>query len=129
MQTIYTNVAKTQKEKKAAAINCAYKSKQAYNQHAHVYNKMSARIALVKKAFSDLYANKHSTTYPVTYRANTVAKNPFVAIKISNPTIHKTQFKSIRANIAQFKAFAKHHNCVVVHSTNTNSIIVRVMSK
>ena len=47
MQTIYTNVAKTQKEKKAAAINCAYKSKQAYNQNAHVYNKMSARIALV----------------------------------------------------------------------------------
>jgi|TARA_R110000796_G_scaffold78869_1_gene175743 hypothetical protein len=129
MQTIYTNVAKTQKEKKAAAINCAYKSKQAYNQNAHVYNKMSARIALVQKAFSNLYANKYSTIYPVTYRPNTIAKNPFVAIKISNPTIHKTQFESIRANIAQFNAFAKHHNCVVVHSTNTNSIIVRVMSK
>ena len=130
MSLIYTNVAKTTKEKKAAAINCLVKSSRAHKQHAAVFENMSARVALVKKAFYALYATNHNQKY-VTYRANTTAKNPFVALKIVNPNsaARNVKFKRIRDQRDQFKLLLKQHNCEKIDLPNTNSIIVRVMSK
>jgi hypothetical protein len=126
IKTINTHIAQDEKQARAFAIDIAVKSKKAYDQYYNIFNSMQKRVARVQIAFYNLYANKHSTKYALTYRPN--KNKPFVSIKIATPTVLLVEKASVRKIRQEFSNFLDANNATIRYSFNSNSLLVKVHS-